>query len=54
MLQGALASFDCVVAELFVTPSHAIIIGEIRDLKVAQERPPLMYYDGTYGTLEAL
>lgn len=54
VLQDALASFDCVVAELFVTPSHAIIIGEIRDLSVAGQRPPLMYFDGTYGTLEAL
>jgi flavin reductase (NADH) len=54
VLEDALVSFDCVIAEFFVTPSHAIVIGEIRDMQVAEQRPPLMYFDGAFGTLEAM
>lgn len=54
LLEDALVSFDCVVAEFFVTPSHAIVIGEIRDMHVADQRPPLMYFDGVFGSVGKL
>ncbi|WP_412459867.1 flavin reductase family protein [Pseudomonas sp. SC11] len=54
LLENALVSFDCVVAEFFVTPSHAILIGEIREIHVADQRAPLMYFDGVFGTVDQL
>jgi len=52
VLKGALTTFDCAVAELFVTPTHAVVIGEIRELYFGQSHAPLMYFDGRFGTVE--
>ena len=52
ILRDALVSFDCVVDEMMVAHSHAVMIGEI---KAVQMHPgghaPLLYADGRYTTL---
>ena len=52
ILREALVAFDCVVDEMMVAHSHAVMIGEI---KAVQMHPgghaPLLYADGRYTTL---
>lgn len=54
VLCEALAAFDCVVDEMMVAHSHAVIIGEIKAAKVAAQSPmPLLYASGSFTTLQA-
>lgn len=53
VLSDALVAFDCVVDELFVTPSHGVIIGEIKQVRFGPEGDPLLYNEGVFTTLRA-
>jgi flavin reductase len=53
-LTNALASFDCEVARLIQVHSHAIVIGEVKELRLwRKEIAPLLYFDGRYERLAA-
>ncbi|MNY62062.1 NADH:FAD oxidoreductase [compost metagenome] len=54
ILREALVSFDCAVAEMFVMPTHALIVGEIRHISYL-DRPaaPLAYQNGQFMTFGA-
>ncbi|MGF7111578.1 flavin reductase (DIM6/NTAB) family NADH-FMN oxidoreductase RutF [Pseudomonas laurylsulfatiphila] len=54
ILREALVSFDCAVAEMFVMPTHALIVGEIRHIAY-KECPtnPLIYQNGEFLTFSA-
>lgn len=54
LLADALVSFDCEVAEMFVTRSHALVIGEIRHIALGDERDALLYMDGQFAGLAPL
>lgn len=52
ILRDALVSFDCVVDEMMVAHSHAVMIGEIKSVQMHPGRhAPLLYADGRYTTL---
>lgn len=51
VLADALVGFDCVVDEIFVTPSHGVIIGEIKQVTFGPEGEPLLYNNGRFATL---
>lgn len=51
VLSDALVAFDCIVDEIFVTPSHGVIIGEIKHVSFGPEGDPLLYNDGNFTTL---
>lgn len=51
VLADALVAFDCRVNEIFVTPSHGVIIGEIKHVSFGPEGPPLLYSNGSFTTL---
>ncbi|WP_219220543.1 flavin reductase family protein [Variovorax boronicumulans] len=52
ILRDALVAFDCVVDEMMVAHSHAVIIGEIKAVQLHPGRhAPLLYADGRYTTL---
>ena len=52
-LVGALASFDCEVAEAMVYGTHTIFIGNVRAIGLQTEGAgePLLYLDGRYHRL---
>ncbi|TPN85671.1 flavin reductase [Mesorhizobium sp. CU2] len=52
VLTDALVGFDCMVDEMFVTPSHGVIIGEIKHVSFGPEGAPLLYSGGAFGTLK--
>lgn len=54
LLVDSLVSFDCEVAEMFVTKSHAVVIGEIRHIACGDERDALLYMDGQFSGLVPL
>ena len=52
VLMDALAVFDCVVDEMMVAHSHAVIIGEIKAVLLSPRNDePLLYADGQFTTL---
>lgn len=51
LLSNALVSFDCEVAEMFVTRSHALLIGEIRHIACSDDKAALLYVDGQFASL---
>jgi len=52
VLRDALVAFDCVVDEMMVAHSHAVIIGEIKAVQMCPcPEPPLLYAEGRYTTL---
>jgi flavin reductase (DIM6/NTAB) family NADH-FMN oxidoreductase RutF len=51
ILREALVSFDCAVAEMFVMPTHALIVGEIRHIAYKDcPANPLIYQHGNFLT----
>lgn len=52
ILRDALVAFDCVVDEMMVAHSHAVVIGEIKAVQMHPGRhAPLLYAEGAYTTL---
>jgi len=52
VLLDALAVFDCVVDEMMVAHSHAVMIGEIKSVLLSPlQAPPLLYADGNFTTI---
>lgn len=52
VLLDALAVFDCVVDEMMVAHSHAVMIGEIKSVLLSPiQAPPLVYADGAFTTV---
>ena len=43
VLEEALAGFDCTVEEMLVAHTHAVIIGEVKDVIVNSGKKPLLY-----------
>jgi flavin reductase len=53
MLASALASFDCQVVQRFAYETHTIFLGEVMQVKVAeQDIDPLLYMDSAFRRLE--
>lgn len=50
VLSAALVAFDCRVAEFVDARTHTIVIGEVQALHVGDQRAPLAYLSGSYGT----
>lgn len=54
VLASALASFDCRLERVVEAGSHAILIGDVRDLQIAADPgPALLYAQGLYGRFDA-
>jgi flavin reductase (DIM6/NTAB) family NADH-FMN oxidoreductase RutF len=52
-LLDAVAAFECSVEEMIVTRTHAIVIGEVRDVVVAGDPCPLIYVNGSFRHVDA-
>ena len=50
MLAGALASLDCLVVQMSVLDTHAIIIGVVEDATFGPLRQPLIHFEAAYTT----
>lgn len=54
VLDDAVASFDCVVAERVESATHSIFIGRVVDVRVRPDLQPLIYAGGSYAELRAI
>ena len=52
ILAGALAWIDCSVEAEHSAGDHLIVVGQVRELGVAREGRPLVFYRGGYGRFE--
>lgn len=50
VLQEALAGFDCTVEEMLVAHTHAVIIGEVKEVIVNGGKKPLLYLNKAFTT----
>ncbi|WP_428100210.1 flavin reductase family protein [Candidatus Rariloculus sp.] len=50
VLEEALAAFDCSVEEMLVAHTHAVIIGEVKDVIVNGGMKPLLYSNRAFTT----
>lgn len=53
-LDGCLASFDCVVSSVLDSGSHAVIIGDVKEVRSRSGDLPLLYMDGRFMTAAAV
>lgn len=53
-LAGALVSIDCVLEEAIERHSHALLIGAVREVVLAGEAQPLLYWHGGYRRISNL
>lgn len=53
IIPHSLASVVCTVHEMIVAGDHTLFIGEVKDV-VVNEGEPLLFYEGRYGTYEAI
>ncbi len=51
ILEDALAAFDCEVEETIERHSHAIVIGKVMEVHLAQDADALVYWRGAYEGL---
>ncbi len=52
ILAGVLAWIDCTIEAEYPGGDHLIVLGRVRDLGVAREHRPLVFYRGGYGRFE--
>jgi len=52
ILTGVLAWIDCTIEAEHPGGDHVIVVGRVRDLGVAREHAPLVFYRGGYGRFE--
>ena len=52
VLSGVLAWIDCTIEEEHAAGDHFLVLGRVRELEVANERRPLIFYRGGYGRFE--
>ncbi len=52
ILMGALGWIDCSIHAEHSAGDHLIVVGRVRDLGVAREGGPLVFYRGGYGRFE--
>lgn len=48
-LKGAVASIDCNVDEMFITRSHAVVFGDVVNVRIGPSDNQLMYFDGQFA-----
>ena len=52
MIKGSLARFACRTTTELTQGDHAVFIGEVLAFdRISHERPPLLYFGGTYRQL---
>lgn len=54
VLEDALASFECVVAERVSASTHTIFIGKVVGVRLRDNGRPLLYASGAYAGIRAL
>ena len=52
ILAGVLAWIDCTVEAEYEAGDHLIVVGRVRELALAHEGRPLVFYRGGYGRFE--
>jgi 3-hydroxy-9,10-secoandrosta-1,3,5(10)-triene-9,17-dione monooxygenase reductase component len=52
VLAGVLAWIDCTVDAEYEAGDHLIVVGRVRELDLAHEGRPLVFYRGGYGRFE--
>jgi flavin reductase (DIM6/NTAB) family NADH-FMN oxidoreductase RutF len=50
-LDGALAAFDCRVAEIVESETHGILIGDVVDIRTCRSGAALVYVEGGFAVL---
>jgi 3-hydroxy-9,10-secoandrosta-1,3,5(10)-triene-9,17-dione monooxygenase reductase component len=52
VLEGVLAWIDCDIDRVLDAGDHHLVLGRVRELEVAREVRPLLFYRGGYGRME--
>ena len=52
VLTGVLAWIDCTIEAEYEAGDHVLVVGRVRELDVATEGRPLVFYRGGYGRFE--
>jgi flavin reductase (DIM6/NTAB) family NADH-FMN oxidoreductase RutF len=50
LLPDTLAALDCRVVACHEAGDHVIFVGEVQELRLSEEREPLLYHAGRYGS----
>lgn len=51
-IAGALSHLDCVVDQVLVVGTHAIVVGRVQEILMDGGNAPLMYFQGAYRQLD--
>ncbi|MFD4369441.1 flavin reductase family protein [Rhodococcus sp. NPDC058521] len=49
ILEGTVAWIDCIIEKVFELGDHDMVVGRIRELRVASAKTPLLFFRGGYG-----
>lgn len=52
--EGAIAWIDCTILAVHEADDHYIVIGEVESLDADPVRPPLIFHQGTFGSVSSL
>ncbi len=53
VIEGSLAFIDCTIGSVYEGGDHDIVIGHVRELSVLDDKSPLLFFKGGYGTFSA-
>jgi cob(II)yrinic acid a,c-diamide reductase len=54
ILEDAVATFDCVLAQEFETRTHSVFVGEVRSVSLSVQSAPLLYLRGSFHSVREI
>ncbi len=50
IIEGSVAFIDCTIENIYDGGDHDIVVGRVQELSVLDEKDPLLFYRGGYGS----
>lgn len=50
IIAGSIAYIDCEIEAVHDGGDHDIVVGRVLELEVMESKPPLVFFQGNYGT----
>ncbi len=50
IIEGSIAFIDCTIGDIYEGGDHEMVVGQVREMSVLNDKVPLLFFKGGYGT----